>query len=140
MAELQKYQWTTSGMRPDDSELGAMWFYRGFDTDLELMRLHDERGEWAEAADGEMSRLQTELESKDGAMTADELRTELVERCRAIDADLRKRELIVRVAQEEHNPVIEVLRRQYDALAFLMPMIDDAMAGSPITFEEEDDD
>jgi hypothetical protein len=64
----------------------------------------------------------------------------LVERCRAIDADLRKRELIVRVAQEEHNPVIEVLRRQYDALAFLMPMIDDAMAGSPITFEEEDDD
>lgn len=42
MAELQKYQWTMSGMRPDDSEMGAMWFYRGFDTDLELMRLRDE--------------------------------------------------------------------------------------------------
>lgn len=42
MSELQKYQWTMSGMRPDDSQLGAMWFYRGFDTDLELMRLGDE--------------------------------------------------------------------------------------------------
>lgn len=39
MAELQKYQWGMSGMRPDESTLGAMWFYRGFDTDLELMRL-----------------------------------------------------------------------------------------------------
>lgn len=41
MTELQRFQWTMSGMRADDSELGAMWFYRGFDTDLEMMRLHE---------------------------------------------------------------------------------------------------
>ncbi|KKN10935.1 hypothetical protein LCGC14_1031640 [marine sediment metagenome] len=38
-AELQRYQWTMMGMRPDESVLGAMWYYRGMDTDLELMRL-----------------------------------------------------------------------------------------------------
>ena len=71
-------------------------------------------------------------------MTADELREKLVQRCRAIDDELRRRELIVRKVTEEHHAVIEVLRRQYDALAYLMPLIDDVLADR-ITFEEEDD-
>jgi hypothetical protein len=112
MAELQKYQWTMSGMRPDDSQLGAMWFYRGIDVDAAL----------AEEAP---------------VMTADELRAELVERCRAIDADLQRRELIVSAVNMEHHAVIETLRRQYDAFAYLIPLIDDAMADRPV---EEDDD
>jgi len=36
--DLQKYQWTTQGMRRDDSTLGAMWFYRGMDVDGTLGR------------------------------------------------------------------------------------------------------
>lgn len=58
-AELKKYQWTSSGMRPDDSVLGAMWYYRGFDTDLVLMRLscditaRDELLRWCANWDGD---------------------------------------------------------------------------------------
>lgn len=73
-------------------------------------------------------------------MRADELRSKLVERCRAIDAELRRREGIVRKVNMEHEDVIRVLRKQYDALAYLMPLIDDAIADRPITFEEDDDD
>jgi len=61
-------------------------------------------------------------------MTADELRQKLVERCREIDADLRRREEIVRKCQQEHHAAIETLRRQYDAFAYLIPMIDDELS------------
>lgn len=61
-------------------------------------------------------------------MTADELREKLVERCREIDAELRKREEIVRKVAEEHHAVIETLRKQYDAFAYLIPMIDDELS------------
>ncbi len=36
--DLQRYQWTTTGMRRDDSIGGAMWFYRGMDVDGTLGR------------------------------------------------------------------------------------------------------
>jgi hypothetical protein len=81
-AELQKYQWGMSGMRPDDSTLGAMWFYRGFDTDLELMRLatdQDELRAVIEIGDAEILRQAKELDEQCRINVA--LRAELAQTC-----------------------------------------------------------
>ncbi len=60
-------------------------------------------------------------------MTADDLHKYLVARCRAIDDELRGREALLQKAHVEHDNAIDLLRRQYDAFALLMPIIDDAM-------------
>lgn len=59
MTELQKYQWTMSGMRPDDSTMGAMWYYRGADVDARL-RVVDEFLKWCSTWDGDPMTLHHE--------------------------------------------------------------------------------
>lgn len=42
---LQKYQWGFTGMRQDNSEGGAMHYYRGMETDAYIAKVEGERDE-----------------------------------------------------------------------------------------------